>query len=99
MPANTYISGSGTNIITLEYTVMYDHYSAKLDFGRANVLLLPPDAYVRRLSDTPTTDAYLILPSDPHTLSRYGISVNGLPPRVKDIFIPFDIQGPIFGKK
>jgi hypothetical protein len=92
----SYLSGSGTSIITLEYTVRQGHYAANLDFHRTKALFLPPDAHVRRLSSIPTTDATLVLPPYVASLTRYGICINGLPPKVKDVSIPEEFQGSVF---
>lgn len=89
----SYVSGSGT--ITLKYIVQHGHCTENLDFHRTNTLLLPPGAYIRRLSDVPTTNAKLIFPPYVESISRYGICINGLSPKVKDIFIPEELHGSV----
>jgi hypothetical protein len=84
-------------LISLQYVVQYGHYCTELNFEGVRALRLPsPWASVRRLSDTPITDATLTIPADFQSLSSYGISINGIAPRVKDISLSFGSQLPHF---
>lgn len=70
--AALYVRGSGTNVLTFEYTATGADYCDRLDyFDTQSLALYGTDWKIRRQSTFPTTDAVLTLPlpGSPHSLA------------------------------
>lgn len=87
--AGVYACGSGTNVLTFEYTATETDYCEQLDYFDAQSLVLyGVDWSIRRKATFPTTDAVLTLPPPGSAQSLAGnrvISIKPEQPRVLSV--------------
>lgn len=84
----TYVSGSGTSVLTFEYTTTELDYCEKLDYFSSSSLALLGDAAIRRTATFPTTSALLALPvpKSLHALSgNRAIAIKARQPQVTQV--------------
>ena len=102
-----YHSGTGTNIIVLEYTVKDGDSSPRLDYRISPKSLvaqnteggrLPVLGYVRRKSTAPITDANLDLLHLTGMADRHIIVIDGERPRMMDVSFDEEVKGQVLGK-
>lgn len=84
----TYVSGSGTKVLTFEYIASELDYCERLDYFNENSFVLLGASKILRTATFLTTDALLTLPSPRSQHSLYGnraISIKTVQPRVVQV--------------
>ena len=83
-------SGSGTKTLVLKYSVLEGHETTDLDYNGPDALTInsgrTQKGFIRRMSNNPTTDAILTLPSS-HLNMSSSIIVNAKKPRILSAFL------------